>query len=198
MFANGKQARQKRTRRKPKRMGGEAGFGFRRASCPGGVNCCQRFSWGRGSLRQRDQPIPFSAVPLFRDRLCEFAEGGRGGLHQGHDTPCHSGTPVTRAHDCHAHRRQPPHCRRSGRATRNFRRGSRGRTSGKSRPHPEAAHGRQTSSHGGRWHQRRARAQRGGSRHPRNEDAVYASEVHRPDQGEIDWSAVTDPARNDP
>jgi len=28
---------------------------------------------------------------------------------------------------------------------------------------------------------------------PRNEDAVYASEVHRLDHGEIDWSAVTDP-----
>jgi hypothetical protein len=33
---------------------------------------------------------------------------------------------------------------------------------------------------------------------PRNEDAVYASEVHRLDHGEIDWSAVTDPARKDP
>lgn len=28
---------------------------------------------------------------------------------------------------------------------------------------------------------------------PRNEDAVYASEVHRLDHGEIDWSVVTDP-----
>jgi hypothetical protein len=28
---------------------------------------------------------------------------------------------------------------------------------------------------------------------PRNEDAVYASEVHRLDHGGIDWSAVTDP-----
>ncbi len=27
---------------------------------------------------------------------------------------------------------------------------------------------------------------------PRNEDAVYASEVHRLDQGEVDWSTVTD------
>lgn len=27
---------------------------------------------------------------------------------------------------------------------------------------------------------------------PRNEDAVYASEVHRLDQGEVDWSAITD------
>jgi TPR repeat protein len=26
---------------------------------------------------------------------------------------------------------------------------------------------------------------------PRNEDAVYASEVHRLDQGEVDWPAVT-------
>jgi hypothetical protein len=26
---------------------------------------------------------------------------------------------------------------------------------------------------------------------PRNEDAVYASEVHRLDQGDLDWSAVT-------
>jgi hypothetical protein len=33
---------------------------------------------------------------------------------------------------------------------------------------------------------------------PRNEDAVYASEVHRLDHGEIDWSAVTDPAKKDP
>lgn len=27
---------------------------------------------------------------------------------------------------------------------------------------------------------------------PRNEDAVYSSEVHRLDQGEVDWSVVTD------
>lgn len=27
---------------------------------------------------------------------------------------------------------------------------------------------------------------------PRNEDAVYASEVHRLDQGDVDWSAITD------
>jgi hypothetical protein len=33
---------------------------------------------------------------------------------------------------------------------------------------------------------------------PRNEDAVYASEVHRLDHGETDWSAVTDPAKMDP
>lgn len=33
---------------------------------------------------------------------------------------------------------------------------------------------------------------------PRNEDAVYASEVHRLDHGEIDWSAVTDSAKKDP
>lgn len=33
---------------------------------------------------------------------------------------------------------------------------------------------------------------------PRNEDAVYASEVHRLDHGETDWSAVTDPARKKP
>lgn len=33
---------------------------------------------------------------------------------------------------------------------------------------------------------------------PRNEDAVYASEVHRLDHGEIDWSAITDPAKKDP
>lgn len=33
---------------------------------------------------------------------------------------------------------------------------------------------------------------------PRNEDAVYASEVHRLDHGAIDWTAVTDPAKKDP
>lgn len=33
---------------------------------------------------------------------------------------------------------------------------------------------------------------------PRNEDAVYASEVHRLDHGGIDWSVVTDPAKKDP
>lgn len=33
---------------------------------------------------------------------------------------------------------------------------------------------------------------------PRNEDAVYASEVHRLDQGEVDWSAVTDPSPETP
>lgn len=33
---------------------------------------------------------------------------------------------------------------------------------------------------------------------PRNEDAVYASEVHRLDHGEIDWSAMTDPVRKEP
>jgi hypothetical protein len=33
---------------------------------------------------------------------------------------------------------------------------------------------------------------------PRNEDAVYASEVHRLDHGELDWSAITDPAEKKP
>jgi hypothetical protein len=33
---------------------------------------------------------------------------------------------------------------------------------------------------------------------PRNEDAVYASEVHRLDHGAIDWAAVTDPAKKEP
>jgi hypothetical protein len=33
---------------------------------------------------------------------------------------------------------------------------------------------------------------------PRNEDAVYASEVHRLDQGEVDWSALTDPSEKKP
>lgn len=33
---------------------------------------------------------------------------------------------------------------------------------------------------------------------PRNEDAVYASEVHRLDQGEVDWSSITDPAPQSP
>jgi hypothetical protein len=33
---------------------------------------------------------------------------------------------------------------------------------------------------------------------PRNEDAVYASEVHRLDQGEVDWSAITDPSEKKP
>lgn len=33
---------------------------------------------------------------------------------------------------------------------------------------------------------------------PRNEDAVYASEVHRLDHGEIDWSALASPVRKDP
>ncbi len=28
---------------------------------------------------------------------------------------------------------------------------------------------------------------------PRNEDAVYASEVHRLDHGELDWATITDP-----
>ena len=30
---------------------------------------------------------------------------------------------------------------------------------------------------------------------PRNEDAVYASEVHRLDHGPVDWAAVTDCAK---
>jgi hypothetical protein len=33
---------------------------------------------------------------------------------------------------------------------------------------------------------------------PRNEDAVYASEVHRLDHGEFDWSAITDPGKKKP
>jgi hypothetical protein len=33
---------------------------------------------------------------------------------------------------------------------------------------------------------------------PRNEDAVYASEVHRLDHGEIDWPSVIDPAGKPP
>jgi len=33
---------------------------------------------------------------------------------------------------------------------------------------------------------------------PRNEDAVYASEVHRLDQGDVDWSAVTGTAETKP
>lgn len=33
---------------------------------------------------------------------------------------------------------------------------------------------------------------------PRNEDAVYASEVHRLDHGEFDWSPITDPAKEEP
>jgi TPR repeat protein len=33
---------------------------------------------------------------------------------------------------------------------------------------------------------------------PKNEDAVYASEVHRLDHGAVDWSAVTDPAGKKP
>jgi hypothetical protein len=33
---------------------------------------------------------------------------------------------------------------------------------------------------------------------PHTEDAVYASEVHRLDHGEIDWSAMTDPVKKDP
>ncbi len=32
---------------------------------------------------------------------------------------------------------------------------------------------------------------------PKNEDAVYASEVHRMDLGEVDWSAITDPKQKD-
>jgi hypothetical protein len=33
---------------------------------------------------------------------------------------------------------------------------------------------------------------------PRNEDAVYASELHRLDHGEFDWSAITDPKPENP
>lgn len=33
---------------------------------------------------------------------------------------------------------------------------------------------------------------------PKNEDAVYASEVRRLDQGALDWSPVTDPAEEKP
>ncbi len=33
---------------------------------------------------------------------------------------------------------------------------------------------------------------------PRNEDAVYASEVHRLDQGEVDWSSITDAPEKKP
>ena len=33
---------------------------------------------------------------------------------------------------------------------------------------------------------------------PRNEDAVYASEVYRLDQGEVDWSALTDAPEKKP
>lgn len=33
---------------------------------------------------------------------------------------------------------------------------------------------------------------------PRNEDAVYASEVHRLDQGDVDWSDITDPSGKQP
>lgn len=33
---------------------------------------------------------------------------------------------------------------------------------------------------------------------PRNEDAVYASEVHRLDHGDIDWSVVADPEKKSP
>ncbi len=33
---------------------------------------------------------------------------------------------------------------------------------------------------------------------PRNDDAVYASEVHRLDHGEFDWSPVTDPKPKKP
>ena len=33
---------------------------------------------------------------------------------------------------------------------------------------------------------------------PRNEDAVYAAEMHRLDHGEVDWSILTDPVNKDP
>ncbi len=33
---------------------------------------------------------------------------------------------------------------------------------------------------------------------PRNEDVVYASEVHRLDHGDFDWSAITDPKPKNP
>lgn len=33
---------------------------------------------------------------------------------------------------------------------------------------------------------------------PRNEDAVYASEVHRLDHGDLEWSPITDPAKEEP
>nr|MCU0752050.1 hypothetical protein [Akkermansiaceae bacterium] len=33
---------------------------------------------------------------------------------------------------------------------------------------------------------------------PKNEDAVYASEVRRLDHGELDWSAVTNPKTQKP
>jgi hypothetical protein len=33
---------------------------------------------------------------------------------------------------------------------------------------------------------------------PKNEDAIYASEMHRLDQGDLDWSMITDPAEEKP
>jgi hypothetical protein len=33
---------------------------------------------------------------------------------------------------------------------------------------------------------------------PKNEDAVYASEMNRLDHGEVDWSVVTDPPKSEP
>jgi hypothetical protein len=33
---------------------------------------------------------------------------------------------------------------------------------------------------------------------PKNEDAVYASEVQRLDHGAVDWASITDPATKNP
>lgn len=33
---------------------------------------------------------------------------------------------------------------------------------------------------------------------PKNEDAVYASEVHRLDHGAVDWASITDPSEKNP
>ena len=76
---------QKRTRRKPKRMGGEAGFGFRRVSFPGG--CRSRFPWGGGSSRQQEQLIPIPAIAVSRERVCGFAEGCGMGAYRNSSRP---------------------------------------------------------------------------------------------------------------
>ncbi len=66
----------KRTRRKPKRMGGDTGFGFHRVSVSGGI-VVRDFLGGRGCSRQQEDLIPFPAIDEYRERVCGFAEINR-------------------------------------------------------------------------------------------------------------------------
>jgi hypothetical protein len=53
---------------------------------------------------------------------------------------------------------------------------------------------------GGEENQRLARffIQLAAEMDPKNEDAVYASEVQRLDHGAVDWASITDPAAKNP